>query len=167
MEKINADESRHIAVDYHMTEFYASPAYQAWQRAQPGMPLRTRLASYVAFAGVLWYSGAFAREVFFEPMQRTDPGGKRLREAIKRLQLLSNRPNMVERPFNKLMQGLRSLVTHPVWAPVVGSLARRLTADFPLELYGELFSNDELERANRMTVDAMAEEALAAKYAVA
>ena len=40
------------------------------------------------------------------------------------------------------------------------------TADFPMELYGELFTTDELRRAKGMTVDAMAEEALAAKYAV-
>ena len=35
MELINRDESRHIAVDYYMAEFYASPAYQAWLEKQP------------------------------------------------------------------------------------------------------------------------------------
>lgn len=165
MELINADESRHIAVDYHMTEFYASPEYQAWQAQQPSPSLRTRVAAWVAFAGVLWTAGPFARQVFFEPMQRTDPAGKRLREAVKRLQLLGNRKNVVERPFNKFMQGMRATVTHPTWGPIVGRLARRLTADFPEHLYQELFSTDELARANRMSVDAMAEEALAAKYA--
>ena len=61
------------------------------------------------------------------------------------------------------MQGLRDLVTDPLWGPLVGKLARRLTADFPLELYRELFSSAELAHANGLTIDALADEALAAK----
>ena len=163
MELINRDESRHIAVDYHMTEFYASPAYQDWTAQQPRQGLGTRLRAWKAFAGVLWHAGPFAQEVFFKPMQRTDPTGRRLFEAVKRLQLLSNRPNLRKRPFNRFMQGLRDLVTDPLWGPLVGKLARRLTADFPLELYRELFSSAELAHANGLTIDALADEALAAK----
>jgi hypothetical protein len=165
MELINRDESRHIAVDYYMTEFYASPDYQAWLVRQPRQGLVTKLRAWKAFAGVLWHAGPFAQEVFFKPMQRTDPTGRRLFEAVKRLQLLSNRPNLVKRPFNRFMQGLRDIVTDPLWGPLLGKLARRLTADFPLELYGELFSRDELAHANGLSIDALADEALAAKRA--
>ncbi len=35
MELVNRDESRHIAVDFHMTERYSSPAHQAAIRARP------------------------------------------------------------------------------------------------------------------------------------
>jgi len=56
MELVNRDESRHIAVDYHMTEYYASPAYQEWQEQQPPQPLGQRLRAIWAFANVLYFS---------------------------------------------------------------------------------------------------------------
>jgi hypothetical protein len=165
MELINRDESRHIAVDYYMTEFYASPEYQARRDRAAKRPLRKHIRAWMAFAGVLWHSGPFAQQVFFGPMQRTDPTGKRLTEAVKRLQLLSNRPNVAARPFTRFMQGLRGVVNHPFLGPIAGRLAQRLTANFPLHLYQELFSNEELQHANTLSIDALADEALAAKSA--
>lgn len=166
MELINRDESRHIAVDFYMTEFYASDEYQQWLAEQPPKSLLFKLKAAWAFAGVLWTAGPFARNVFFEPMAITDPSGKRLREAVKRMQLLGNRPGVADRPFNKLMTRLREINNSPTLGPVFGGLARRLTASFPEELYENLFSGDELRRARGMSIEEMANEAVQAKYAV-
>ncbi len=165
MELVNRDESRHIAVDYYMAEFYASPAYQAWLTKQPKRPLLFKLKAVVAFAGVLWYAGPFARQVFFEPMAKTDPSGKRLREAVKRMQLLGNRPHVSDRPFNKFQRGLRAINNHPVAGPWLGRIARRLTGSFPEHLYQDLFTKDELIRANGMSIDELADETVGLKFA--
>lgn len=163
MELINRDESRHIAIDYHMTEFYASPAYQADVARQPKTPLRDRLKAWRAFAGVLVAAGPFLEKVFFTPMARVDPSGKRLREAVKRMQLIGNRPNVAARPFYRFMAALRTANTHPVLGPVLGRVTRRLSGSFPAHLAGQLFDDEEALRANRMTIDDLAEEALRAK----
>jgi hypothetical protein len=164
MALINRDESRHIAIDYYMTEFYASPAYQAWQRSQPRPNVAFRMQALASFVGVLWHAGPFARDVLFGPMRRIDPSGKRLREAVKRLQLLGNRPDVAKRPFNHFQQTLRAVVCHPVLGPLLGGIAKRLTAQFPDELYQELFTRAELEHAQSVSIDELAQEALAAKY---
>lgn len=164
MDLINRDESRHIAVDYHMAEFYASPEYQAWLSKQPKKSLLFKLRAVWAFAGVLWYAGPFARQVFFEPMAKTDPSGKRLREAVKRMQLLGNRPHVADRPFSKFQRTLRQINNHPVTGPWLGRLARRLTGSFPEALYQDLFTTEELKTANRMSMDELAEEAVQAKF---
>ena len=148
-----------------MTEFYASPEYQQWQASQPKKSLLFRLKATWAFAGVLWTAGPFARSVFFEPMAITDPSGSRLKEAVKRMQLLGNRPGVADRPFNRFMRRMREVQTSPTWGPLLGGLAHRLTASFPKELYGDLFTGDELKRSNRMSIGEMAEEAVQAKYA--
>ncbi len=165
MELINQDESRHIAIDYHMAEYYASPEYQAWLEEQPRRPLWFRLKAIWAFAGVLYYAGPFARQVFFEPMAKTDPSGKRLREAVKRMQLLGNRPAVAGRPFSKFQRTLRDINNHPLLGPVLGRVARRLSGSFPEQLYRDLFSKDELRRANRMSMEELAAEAVTAKFA--
>jgi len=164
MDLINRDESRHIAVDYHMAEFYASPEYQAWLAQQPKKSLLFKLKAAATFANVLWYAGPFARQVFFEPMAKTDPSGKRLREAVKRMQLLGSRPHVSDRPFAKFQRTLREINNHPIAGPLLGRLARRLTGSFPAHLYRDLFTKDELTRANHMSMDELAEEAVQAKF---
>jgi hypothetical protein len=164
MELVNRDESRHIAVDYYMAEFYASPEYQAWLAKQPRKSLLFKLRAAWTFVGVLWYAGPFARQVFFEPMAKTDPSGKRLREAVKRMQLLGSRPHVSERPFNKFQRGLRTINNHPIAGPWLGRLARRLTGSFPDHLYQDLFTKDELAQANRMSMEELAQEAVQAKF---
>jgi len=166
MDLINSDESRHIAVDYYMAEFYASPEYQAWLSKQPKRSLLFKLKAAWAFAGVLWYAGPFARQVFFEPMAKTDPTGRRLREAVKRMQLLGNRPHVSERPFGKFQRAMREINNHPLTGPWLGHLARRLTGSFPEALYKDLFTREELQRANRMSMDELAEDAVQAKFVV-
>ena len=95
MKLINRDESRHIAVDYHMSEYYASAEYDAWLAKQPRRRKRDRARAAVALAGVLFHAQPFFRDVFFGPMELVDADGKRLREAFKRIQLLGDRKSVV------------------------------------------------------------------------
>ncbi len=162
MERINRDESRHIAIDYYMTEYYASDAYQEWLRGQPPQPLVDRVKAVWAFANVLVAAKPFFRDVFFEPMKMVDPTGRRIEEAFKRMQLIGAKPEVARRPFARFMEGLRDVVRHPVLGPIFGGIASRL-AGVPPELMRELATARELERAARMSYDELAADALAAK----
>ena len=163
MDLINRDESRHIAMDYHMTEYYASDEYQRWLEQQPKNSMLHGAKAFASFARLLASAAPFFRQVFFQPMARVDPGGKRLREAVKRMQLLGNRKNVSSRPFYRFMNSVNAVNRHPVWGRVLGGITNRISGDFPVELRGILFTQAELAAANSMSVDAMAEEALRAK----
>lgn len=162
MDLINRDESRHIAIDYYMTEYYASPAYQEWLRTRPTVRLSKQLKGFWVFANLLRTSRPFFRDVFFEPMSRVDPSGKRLREAFKRIQLLSAKPEVARRPFAHFLLILRETVQHPVLGPIFGGVASRL-GGIPPELMRDLYSQREFEQASRMSFDELAADALAAK----
>lgn len=165
MELINRDESRHIAIDFYMTEFYASSAYQDLVGRQRRKPLADRLKAWKAFAGVLVAAGPFLERVFFAPMARVDPSGKRLREAVKRMQILGSRKGVRDRPFYRFMTALRTTNQHRFLGPILGKVTRRLSGNFPEEFAGQLFDMSELARADGMKIDELAEEALSAKYA--
>ena len=162
MDLINRDESRHIAVDYHMTEYYASPRYQDWLQKQPRQPLAERARAMWAFANVLLAAKPFFRDVFFRPMTMVDPSGKRLREAFKRGQLLGSKPEVAARPFWRFLTTLRETVKHPVLGPVLGGLAARI-AGVPPHLMVDLYTEGEYHRASQMSYDDLAAEALEAK----
>jgi hypothetical protein len=165
MDLINRDESRHIAVDYHMTEYYASPRYQAWLEKQPRQPLAERTKALWAFANVLFAAKPFFRDVFFLPMTMVDPSGRRLREAFKRGQLLGSKPEVAARPFWRFLSALRETVKHPKLGPLLGGVAARL-AGVPSEFMYDLYTDSEYQRASRMTYDELADEALAAKISM-
>ena len=57
MKRINRDESRHIAIDYHMAEHYASDEYRAGRASRPPPAMRQRVRAWWAFAGVLTIIG--------------------------------------------------------------------------------------------------------------
>lgn len=163
MDLINRDESRHIAMDYHMTEFYASDEYQDWLSRQPKKGVLHETKAFASFAKLLLSAAPFFRQVFFQPMARVDPSGKRLREAVKRIQLLGNRKNVSSRPYYRFMNSMNDVNRHPVWGRFLGGITNRLSGDFPVELRGILFTQAELKAANAMSIDAMAAEALHAK----
>lgn len=162
MDLVNRDESRHIAVDYHMTEHYASPAYQDWLREQPPQPLSQMLRAWWSFANVLFYGKPFFDGVFWGPMRRLDPESRRLREAVKRFQLLVTKPAVAKRPFPRFIVTLREIMFHPVLGPVLGGAVERL-AGVPPDLMRDLYSKDEAQRALSMSFEDLAEEALGAK----
>jgi hypothetical protein len=162
MRLINRDESRHIAIDYHMVEYYASPAYAEKERQRAAAPPADRLKALRTFASVIYYAKPFFREVFFLPMERVDPSGTRLREAIRRFQLLGNKPGVADRPLGKFILALQNLYHRPVVGPVFGRVLSRLAGVEP-QFLERLNDDAELARAQAMTYEQMAEEALAVK----
>jgi hypothetical protein len=61
------------------------------------------------------------------------------------------------------MNSMSLINRHPVWSKILGKLSNRVTGDFPEELRQQLFTQEELAKANAMSMDAMADEALQAK----
>jgi hypothetical protein len=164
MKLVNRDESRHIAVDFHMFDHYASEAYAAHVGAEPPRPARERLAGAVALGRMLRHARPFFKQVFFDPMALVDPSGRRIKEAVKRLQLVYRRPGAGRRPFGRCMQALLSAYEHPVARAVFGPAIVRVVGVEP-DLLRAQYTERELRRAVEMTMDEMTEDALAAKRA--
>jgi hypothetical protein len=162
MELINRDESRHIAIDFFMTERYSSDAHQAAMRARPLPSPRVLVEGIRAVATMMWHARPFLRDVFLRPMQRTDPAGKRTREAFKRIQLVMRKPQVARTPFGRFMTTTQDAFNHPVLGRALAPVLLRMLGAEP-EVAKILYSDDELARTQRMTFDELAEEALAAK----
>lgn len=160
---INRDESRHVAIDFHMVEYYASDEFRARRRKE--LTIADHLRASRVLMKMAYHSRPFFRAVFFEPMLRLDPGGKRIREAIKRLQLLRAKPNVAEQPMAKMLLALQRINDTPYLGRAFATIFTRLIIIEP-ELYRRLTTEAEERRAAAMTFEQMAEEALAAKYAV-
>lgn len=165
MDLINRDESRHIAVDFHMVDYYCSRAYADRLAAEPPRPLGERLKATWAFANVLYHAAPFFKAVFFEPMEVVDPSGRRLREAFKRIQLLGTKPTVRRGTFVRVMTALQDLYNdHPVARLLFGRLIARVVGVSP-ELLARLYTDEDRRRVERMSFDELAEDALAAKLA--
>jgi hypothetical protein len=163
MHLVNRDESRHIAIDFHMTEKYSSDEYLAEIAARRRPPLREIASGLRALVTMMWHAKPFLQDVFLAPMDRTDPSGRRVQEAFKRIQLLMRKPTVVRTPFARMMRTLQDLYNQPIAGKLLGRvLLRVLGAEDRAARY--LFTKEELARSQRMSFDEMAEEALAAKY---
>src|SRR4051812_31080436 len=101
MHLINRDESRHIAIDFHMTEVYSSDEYLADIARRRRMTIRQLASGLRSLAKMMWFAKPFLQEVFLAPMDLTDPSGRRLREAFKRVQLIMRKPNVARLPFSR------------------------------------------------------------------
>jgi hypothetical protein len=164
MHLINRDESRHIAIDFHMTELFSSDEYLAELRRRGRPPLRELAASIRAVVTMMWHAKPFLHDVFLTPMDRTDPSGKRIKEAFKRIQLIMRKPTVARQPFSRFMLGAQALYNHPIAGKLFGGLLlRALGADDRAAKF--LFTREELERSQRMSFEELAEEAVSAKYA--
>ncbi len=164
MELINRDESRHIAMDFHMVEHYATEEYREQQANRPKPSLSRRLSAAWAFANVLYYGAPFFRDVFFEPMRHVDPTGRRLRQAFKRIQLLGTKDEVRDHPFTRFMTGLQDVYNEHLVARVVfGRIIRRILG-VDDSLISRLYSDDEVRRTQQMSFDEMAQDALGAKH---
>ena len=163
MHLINRDESRHIAVDFHMTEMYCSDAHLAEIRRRPRPPLREIASSLRTLATMMWHAKPFLQEVFLTPMDRTDPTGRRVQEAFKRIQLILRKPTVARTPFSRMMIGFQTLYNHPLYGKLFGRILLRLLGaeDRAARI---LFTDDDLVRTHSMSFDELAEEALTAKY---
>ncbi len=163
MKLINRDESRHIAIDYHMVEYYASDAYtHELAKKRSKATLAERATATRAFWGVIAHAAPFFRGVFFEPMSRVDPSGRRLHEAIKRFQLLGAKPGVKDRPFAKFMDQLQQAYEKPALRALFGPVIVRLAGLEP-QFIKPLNNEAELARASTLSFEALADEALAMK----
>jgi len=163
MHLINRDESRHIAIDFHMTEHYCSDEYLLEIKQRPRPPLREMIRMTRVLATMMWHAKPFLEQVFLKPMDRTDPSGRRIHEAFKRIQLVTRKPTVARTPFSRFMITMQELYNRPI----IGRLLRPLL----LRALGAedraariLFTPEELARTQRMTFDELAEDALAVKY---
>ena len=166
MELINRDESRHIAVDFHMVELYCSEAYQRKQAALPRPSLYQEVRSAFVLAAMMYTAGPFLRDVFFAPMELTDPTGRRMIEAFKRIQLLGRREDVGRRPFTRFLRVMQVAFNHPFTGPVLGRAICRLVGVDPRVLV-ELYSAAEEQRVRRMSLQELADEVLSLKYTTA
>jgi hypothetical protein len=161
MTLINRDESRHIAIDYHMAEYYGSDAFQEKRLSEPPLSVAERARGAATFARMIHHGQPFISDVFLSPMAHLDPRGKRLREAFKRMQILGRKEPNARLPFNRFLRSLDAAFNHPIAGKLVGGLAGRLAGVGPfLERF---YTPEELEKARRMSYAELAEEALAAK----
>ncbi|MGE0868033.1 MAG: diiron oxygenase [Kofleriaceae bacterium] len=163
MHLINRDESRHIAIDFHMTEHYCSRDYLEEIKRRPRQSPRQIATNLRSLATVMWHAKPFLQQVFLAPMSRTDPDGRRIKEAYKRIQLLMRKPAVAATPFSKLMINVQNAYNHPVLGKLLGRVLLRVLGaeDRAARI---LFTPEELARTHRMSFDELAEEALAAKY---
>jgi rubrerythrin len=163
MALINRDESRHIAIDYFMMEYYASAEYAAKRARKKRLPIRTTLRATWSFANVLYYASPFFERVFFQPMELVDPSGRRLREAFKRMQLLRFKPGLDQRPFIVFLNVLHDTFNHPIAGPIFGKAAARLSGVDP-KFMSRFYSDEEAAAAREASFDQLAQDALRAKY---
>ncbi|AKF08020.1 hypothetical protein [Sandaracinus amylolyticus] len=162
MKLINRDESRHIAVDYHMSEYYASPEYEAWLASRPKKSVLEEARAAWALVGFMYHAQPFFRDVFFRPMELVDPTNRRLIEAFKRIQLLGRKTDHVNRPFTRFLRALQDLFNHPVSGPILGPAISRIMGVDP-KVIRVLYDEEEERRARAASFDALAQEALEAK----
>lgn len=161
MHLINRDESRHVAIDFHMVEYYSSPELRA--RRDKQTPLRQHARAARVLAKMAYHSRPFFRAVFFEPMALLDPSQKRIREAIKRLQLLRAKPNVANQPMARLLLFVQKINDTPYVGRAFGAIFTRLIIIEP-ELYRRLTDEAEERRAAQLTYEQLANEALELKY---
>jgi rubrerythrin len=163
MHLINRDESRHIAVDFHMTEHYCSDDYLEQIRRRPRPRVKDIASGTAALARMMWHAKPFLQQVFLAPMDRTDPSGRRVQEAFKRIQLVLRKPTVARTPFSRFMIYMQELYNRPLINKVFGRLLlRALGAEDRAARI--LFTQEELARTEQMSFDELAEEALAVKY---
>jgi len=164
MELINRDESRHIAVDYHMVEYYTGDDYWETKRRQPRKPVTHYVLAGWSFLNLIRTGGPFFMEMFFRPMKTVDPSGRRLSEAFKRIQLLQNMPGIERSPLARFSLFLRDTYNHPLYGQLFGGIVQRI-AGLPPELMKNLYSREEGDAARKRGFAWLADEALSVKLA--
>lgn len=162
MRLINRDESRHIAIDYHMVAYYTSDEYVADLRRRPPLTPLQKAQATRAMALVMYHASGFFRGVFFEPMAKVDPSRRRIREAFKNMQLLAAKPGVKRRPFARYLIFLMDVFNHPVAGKVLGGVTTRLVG-IDRSMMRWMNSAEDMAKASRASFDELAERALRAK----
>jgi hypothetical protein len=110
VEKINQDESRHLAVDLYMTEYFARIGRGAGAGDNPWVDRN--------FWGVLTWGPGFFAEVFFRPMQILDPAQEQMRAVMARLRRFYDRPAVADNPAVAEFKGVVAFFQSTVGATI-------------------------------------------------
>lgn len=106
IENVNRDESRHVTMDFYMTEYCSEHIVKANQGGKRRGPINLDLL------GTQFWAEGFLTEVFLGPMQYLDADRSRQREAIHRIVRLYRKPEVAANPavraFNGMIAGTRS-----------------------------------------------------------
>jgi len=119
VEKINQDESRHIAMDMHMTEYFAARAADG--AVSPWLDRN--------WWGVLTWGPGFFAEVFFRPMQRLDPSQAQMRDVMRRIRRFYDRASVAANPAVQEFHGVVAFLE--TWAgSLLGASVSQLSRRF-------------------------------------
>lgn len=113
IERINQDESRHLAMDMHMTEYFADHGNGAHD-ANPWLGRD--------WWGVLSWGPGFFSEVFFRPMQILDPSQAQMQEAMRRFRRFYDRAAVAGNPAVEQFRALVGLLETSLGAAIGGAL---------------------------------------------
>lgn len=106
IENVNRDESRHVAMDFYMTEYCSEHIVRATSNRG-----RRGLVSTDLLGTQFWAEG-FLTDVFLGPMQYLDPDHARQKEAMQRIVRLYRKPEVADNPavkaFNRMIGGTRT-----------------------------------------------------------
>lgn len=122
VERINQDESRHLAMDMHMTEYFARHALGS-DAATPWLD--------ASWWGVLTWAPGFFADVFFRPMQRFDPSHAQMHDVMRRLRRLYDRASVTANPAVQEFQAWAAFLE--TWA---GSLLGGTIEELSRRLFG-------------------------------
>jgi hypothetical protein len=95
-------------------------------------------------------------------MQRVDPTGRRLREAIKRMQMLGSKPGLDALPLMRFWSTMMDLYNHPRTGKRAKAAIAAIVGSEP-ELMERLVDDADVRRAQSMSFEELAEDALSAK----
>lgn len=124
IERINQDESRHLAMDVHMTEHFARHDLAGGGRSVWLDP---------DWWGVLAWGPGFFAEVFFRPMQVFDPSQTQMQEVIRRLRRFYDRAAVAANPAVEQFRGLVAFFESAGGALVGNTLERAIRGAFGVD----------------------------------
>lgn len=117
VEKINQDESRHLAMDFFMTEYCSNHQLRTVEKAKLNL-------SHPALK-LLLASPGFANEVFLRPMKRVDPSNKQMEMVVKRVRRVYAKPEVQDNPAVRQMNSVFDFLEGPIGSRV-GPIAEKL-----------------------------------------
>ncbi len=126
VEKINQDESRHLAMDLYMTEYFARIGRRDAAQDNPWFGSD--------FWGVLAWGPGFFGEVFFRPMQVLDPTQEQMRAVINRLRRFYDRASVAANPAVQEFKGIVRFLETPLGAHLGGAVEVGIRTMFGIDL---------------------------------
>ena len=117
VERINQDESRHLAMDMHMTEHFARSATAANNPWVSG-----------DLWGVLAWGPGFFSDVFFRPMQILDPSQGQMRDVMRRFRRFYDRDAVDGNPAVEEFRSIAAFFETPPGALLGNALETLLRA---------------------------------------